>query len=339
MTPTIVPGTVPLLYVRTTGSDDNDGTSPGTAVQTLAAAVKLVAPGSTVFVGPGRYTGLVEIRNVTGSAMFPVQFIADPSGVQTGDPPGNVVLDANGDFAALVIATSPFVAVDGFVLTGAIPQTAPSQLSASAVEVRSGSDHVTVRNCVIGNNVSADGIRVQSPDVLVFNNLIYGAIHGIAVNGGATGVMLVNNTVADSSNIGLSFTLSGGVAPSGATLKNNIVQASHKVSVDVDQGPPSALQGYSADSDLVFQPTFGSNQLRDYLPIRARGATDLNEDAQFVDAAHGDFHLGSTSPAVNAGSSAIDPSLLDALLQRSTSSDGQPDSAPVDIGYHYPAGR
>jgi hypothetical protein len=336
-TATIVPGSVPELFVRTSGSDMNDGRSPDSAVQTLTRVARLIAPGTTVYVGPGRYMGTANIRNVKAPAAFPIQFMADSSGKHTGDAPGPVVLDAGGAVASLVIENATNVVADGFTLTGALPQSVPKHLSAAAVEVRKGSDHAIIRNCVIPGNGAADGIRIESASVLAFNNLISGALHGVEIIGAATGVSVINNTIATSKATGISLANSNGVAPTGAMLANNIVQDSHKVSIHVDQGPPTGLTNYVSSFNLVFQPNFGTNQERDYLPIRARGPNDINDDAQFVKSSQGDFHLKTTSPAIDAGTNDIEASLLSILLQRSTTSDGRPDQEPVDVGYHYPA--
>jgi hypothetical protein len=338
-TATIVPGSEPTLYVRSSGDDHNPGTSPAMALHSVTRAAKMLGPGSTVYVGPGHYKGLVEIKKVAGLATFPAQLIADPTGAHTGDPPGDVVLDADGDVAALIVSESPYFVADGFTLVGAAPQVTPKPLSGTAVAVRRGSDNTTIRNCVIRGDATADGIRVQAPNVLLFNNLIANTVHGISLSGEATDVRLINNTIAISGATGLALSLSAGVAPTGAVVKNNIIQESHKVSVSIAQGPPSALQGYTALTNIVYQPNFGINQLRDYLPIRAHGATDINRDADFVDSAGGDFHLKPGSPGIDAGTTSIDPALLDALLKRSTSSDGRADRTPPDIGYHYPAKR
>jgi hypothetical protein len=335
-TATIIPGSVPQLFVRISGNDGNDGQSPDTAVQTLSRALKMVAPGTTVYVGPGQYSGLVTVHGFGATAGFPLRLVADTKGTHTGDAPGPVELDAGGAVSSMIIENSTNVVVDGFTLTGAMPQVLPKKLTASAIELRAGSDHSTVRNCVIIGNGQADGMRIRASGVLAFNNLITNIFHGVEISGSVTGVTLINNTIAITGGTGVSLTLNAGAAPSGTILKNNIIQESHKVSILVDQGPPTALQGYDSSFNLVFQPNFGTNQDRDYLPIRARGANDINEDAQFVRSSGGDFHLKPTSPAIDAGDDNIDSTLLNTLFMRSTTSDGKPDKSPVDIGYHYP---
>src|SRR5262249_31165337 len=145
-TPTIIPGSVPFVYVRSAGNDANDGKSPELAVQTLNKAIKLATSGTTVFVGPGHYSGEVVIHNVGSSEAFPVQFIADTKGTHTGDAPGAVELDAAGAVSSVVLENAPYVVVDGFTMSGATPQVLPKKLTASAIEVRVGADHSIIRN-------------------------------------------------------------------------------------------------------------------------------------------------------------------------------------------------
>ena len=330
-------GQAKALYVRATGDDKKSGTSPDTAVQTINRAVHLVSPGSTVYVGPGHYVGRTQISGITPTAAAPVLFIADTTGVNTGDPPGDVVLDAAGDTVTVLITKAPYVTLDGFIMIGAMPQTMPAKVSATGVQVRSASTHVTIRNCVVRNSGPADGIRVDSSnDVLIFNNLLVENDRGIAISGASANVQVINNTIANNQRTGIAVKQKGGVAPSGTTVNNNIFQASaNRLAINIDQGPPSALGGYVGDFNLVFEPGAG-DQSASYSPAGIRGADDINEDAQFVDADNGDFHLEPNSPALNAGTDSIDPALLDALQQGSTTADGSADVSPVDLGYHYP---
>src|SRR6185369_8754720 len=70
------------LYVRASGSDDNSGTSPDSALRTVARATQrgVVAANQTILVGPGIYTGRADIAGVPTSEEAPLRIIADPSG-------------------------------------------------------------------------------------------------------------------------------------------------------------------------------------------------------------------------------------------------------------------
>jgi hypothetical protein len=106
------------------------------------------------------------------------------------------------------------------------------------------------------------------------------------------------------------------------------------VSIAVEDGPPSARDGYTGNFNLAFAPDLG-DQTKTYRPAVIQGLDDVNEDALFVDLEAGDFHLSPDSPARNAGTGDIDADLLNALLARTTSSNDQLDFPPVDWGYHY----
>lgn len=332
------------LYVRESGDDDAAGTSPETALRTVVNAMvkqapngtRLVKPGVTIYVGPGRYFGRVEITGIEATAEQPLRLIADTTGAATGDPPGDVILDADGDLFALRVSRSPYVTVDGFVITGASNSATDS---GTAVQARSSSSHFTLRNCIVSNGSPVDGVRINgAADALLFNNLIVDNNRGVIITGAAPRARLFNNTIAGSRSTGVTFRASGTEAPSGATLRNNIIQDSrNNISIDVDGGPPDSRTGYSGNFNLVFVADL-SDQTRSYRPPTVRGEKDINDDAIFIDAAGGNYRLDqSLSPAVDTGNGAIDPALVQALFERSTAADGATDSPPVDMGFHYPA--
>ncbi len=321
-----------ILYVRASGSDKNTGASPDHALGTVARAGQIVKPGGTVYVGAGHYVGRVDL-DVHGTGSQPVNLIADSSGEQTGDA-GDVILDAGGDIFALRLTTATDVTVDGFTITGAAPT---GNTSATQIEIRSASTGSAIKNCVVTNGDTADGIRIQdSAGVELFNNLIANNNRGILISGASRNATLINNTIVDNTNTGITIKETGSDAPSGATLLNNIVQDSgNNVNISVSDGPPSSLRGYSGDFNLVFLSSTG-DQSKGYRPTTIRGDNDINQDAGFAHPSRGDYSLGSKSPAIDAGTNAIDPDLLDELLARSADTNGDPDTAPADLGYHAP---
>ena len=324
---------ITTLYVRESGDDDATGTSPDRALKTAARAGQLLAPGVTVYVGPGRYEGRIDITGIDTTAAAPIRLIADTEGIQTGDAPGDVILDAGGDIFAVRVSNTSFVTIDGFIIVGA------DGTNSTGIQVRSTSTDVTIRNCVISNAGPADGIRVQnSNDIVVFNNLIFDNNRGVRIADGSQDAQIINNTIADNRAGGVSIggANAQGVAATGATVRNNVIQDSrNNVSISVDDGPPSARPGYTGNFNLAFITDL-DDQTKTYRPAVIRGDDDVNEDALFVDAENGDYHLADDSPARNQGTGAIDAALVNALLQRSTTADGALDTPPVDIGYHYP---
>jgi parallel beta-helix repeat protein len=326
------PPPITTLYVRASGNDDSAGTSPDTALKSVARAAQFLAAGVTVYVGPGRYEGRVDIPNLKTTADRPVQLIADPDGLVTGDAPGEVVIDANEDLFAIRLSGAPFVTIDGFTLVGAQPIGSADGI---VIQVRSGSSNAAIRNCVISAGGPADGIRVHSSnDVLIFNNLITDNNRGIRITDQSLGARVINNTIADNGNAGISISGSS----QNAFVHNNIIQGNrNNVSISVDDTDPSSRVGYDGDFNLAFAPDL-ADQTKTYRPSVLRGGHDVNADAMFIDAGGGDYHLASDSPAVDAGNPAkIDPVLISEVLARSTAPDGTVDTPPVDLGYHYPA--
>jgi len=324
------------IFVRTTGDDANPGTSPDQALKTIVAAADRLTPGSTIHVGPGHYRARVEITGVNGTAALPIRLIADTSGANTGERPGEVVLDGGADVVSLLVTRSPFVTVEGFLITGARPRENPEQ-SATAVHVRGGSTNFSLRHCLVANGTAADGIRIQaSSDALVFNNLFFANDRGIVVNGDSPRARLINNTVVDHERTGIVFADNAGAAPTGGNVVNNIIELNgNGLGITVGDGPPSSLVGYSGNFNLVFEPE-ATDQATNYRPASIRGDRDVNQDAQFINLEQGDVRMLPTSPAVDAGNGAIDPTLLSELFDRTTAEDGARDRMPVDMGYHYP---
>jgi len=330
--PTRTPGPPVTLFVSQNGTDSNPGFTAEQPLRTVEFAAKLLTPGSTMYVGRGVYRGRVAVTNVAGTEALPVRILADRSGEFTGDPNGDVILDADGASVGLIITNSPFVTVDGFILRGVAPALDPPS-AAVAVRVRGGSDVAVVQHCVIANAATADGIRVDSSsDVLLFNNLVFAADRGIVVTGSARRTQIINNSVALTNRAGISLRASGGAEPSDTQVINNVLQETGpNVGIDASGG----TEGYAGDYNLVFQPE-AEDPTAVYNPPEGRGANDLNVDPLIVNIAAGDLHLEPGSPAVDSGSGRIDSALEEALLARSTNSYGSRDRAPVDRGYHYP---
>ena len=338
------PGEAETFYVNPDGSDDNDGLAPDRPFRTLFHAVDGLTAGDVVYVAPGTYPLLphapgeplpaevAEFADIEGTTAQPVSFIADITGEKTLTDPGEVVIDGTNQAIGLRVSRSTNIIIDGFhVIRTRVNNGA-------GIQVRSDSNNATVRNCVISQ--SGDGIRVENAnDVLIFNNLIYDNDNrGIRISNGSVRARIINNTIVNNENRGVAI---GGanaqnVAPTGATLRNNLIQNNSNVSISIEDGPPSALEGYTGNFNLVFYAPL-ADQTKTYRPTTIVGANDVNEDAALVDPGDGDFHLQPTSPAIDAGTGNIGDALLAMLFDRATTADGVPDDPPVDIGYHYPA--
>lgn len=317
------------LYVRTSGKDANTGADPDNALRTISKAASIVRSDYKVIVGPGTYREGVTTSAV-GTAPQGLTFLADTTGQQTGDAAGPVVLDGQGtgDGAGFNLFNSGGTLIDGFTITN---------FTDAGIVIKSHSDNLTMQNCIIFSN-PGDGIRVQdSANVLVFNNLIYGnAGTGVALVGPTAGSPdghVINNTIFANQFRGLTVGTST-TSSQRAFVRNNIIQNSGTdFSIKVFAPPPATVPrsdvGYDADFNLVFPAT--------YQPTNVEGRHDIARDAQFVNAATGNFHLRTTSPAIDAGFSlsGMQQELQNFLRGRTTTGGNDCDKSALDLGYHY----
>jgi len=360
-----VPIPANTYYVRTSGFDPPDcsgGTSPATAWRTISKAAACVGAGDTVHVGGGTYVESV-LLTTAGTGLFPIRFVADVTGAQTGDG-GAVIVDAGLARAAFALDGADQVVLDGFTLTGSAGSTLPAG-GASIVR----SDDVIVRNCAIhGNalgihlddsdrgriesnviwsnfNTLGQGIRlVDADDVVIRNNLIYANLGaGILVSSGSTGLLIENNTLYRNGSIQIDVDALG----NSVVVRDNVICDAAAGIVGADGSTVT-----SKYNDVVFH-------VWNWLVVTP-GPGDQSNDPLFEDpdgadgilggsgAADDRFQLNSAapSPAIDRGEVvAASVALSDGshLAQRPTGLDGVndgtfPDGALVNLGYHYPSG-
>ncbi len=113
-------------FVRTSGNNANDGLTAATAFRTIQRAADVMVAGDTAYVGAGTYVEAVDTRRA-GTAASPIRFLADTSGVNTGDagtvtvtPPSTIdVFDLNHSYQTLQGFTTRGGA-DGVEVTGVL---------------------------------------------------------------------------------------------------------------------------------------------------------------------------------------------------------------------------
>jgi parallel beta-helix repeat protein len=325
----VPPAQARMVFVRQSGDDDNDGLSKTTALRTINKAAAVARAGDDVVVGSGTYVE-GDIRPI---AFGQVRFVGDRMGAFTSDEPGDVVIDATGFSAGFEFNRQLAMAVDGFVIFGAV----------NGIYVKTQSRQATITNNIVCNN-SQTGIYIQdSRDAVVFNNLVYNnGRTGILVTAntdGSPGASVLNNTVYRNSNRGTYFAGIDFGSPNGTVL-NNIVQSNGTAGLQVNV---TSIDGYLSAGNVSFDNRFASGTPTD--------VTDIEADPLFVDPAGADGLLGGvgyadddfrlselraaqdvTSPAVDAGTSLSRYMRLD---RGSTRTDGRPDRGFVDAGYHY----
>lgn len=327
------------LYVRALGSDGNDGTAPTRALATLATALARAGGGDTIIVGPGAYvptgTGSVlavlDITSKRAGAERPLVFLADPTGALTGDPPGEVLLDAQRELHGVRITRSTGIVLDGFVITGT------RGANAAGIQIRSASGDITIRNCEIRDN-DADGVRIEASDrTLIFNNLIHqNGLRGIQLSGGGSGSIgtrIINNTLAHNGNDGIS--VGSATLPTRSTfVRNNLVYRNGQRGIDAERGSSLA---YDADYNLVF-PLTRDGIAVGYGPLTPKGLHDLGVDPNLTAGyrlAQVQAGQAFNSPAIDAGDPETPEPLRSQLRARTTATNEAFDTGVVDIGFHY----
>lgn len=325
-----------LIFVRTSGSDNNDGRTPLHALRTLGYAAAVARPGVRVVVGPGTYfEGNISTRLPRNDRRdAPLEFVADPTGVQTGDQPGPVLVDAFGNDTGFLVYGDSNIRIDGFHVGGAGDAAIQVRYDVGA---RVAPSDVTIANCVLFSNAKS-GIDVRdTANAVILNNLTYAnGASGISVGGdivGSADALVAQNTSYGNGAYGILVgegDLSPVASPNAVVLSNTLANnalAGIKVT-------PASQRTYAGAFNV-------SNEPLD--PPSTKDVTDLYADPLFVNPAGADgilggpgfadddFHLQPASPAIDYG-----PADVTAVgLTGGTQGDGSPDIGTVDAGYHY----
>src|SRR5262249_12056929 len=113
------------------------------AGDSIAAAARKAAAGSTVVITPGTYT---RVSLEPGAVQDSVTRLADVSGVVSESAPAPITVDAQGGTAAFSISGATNLTVDGFTLRGGTT-TGVTVLDSSGI---------TIRDCTVKRN-TGDG--------------------------------------------------------------------------------------------------------------------------------------------------------------------------------------
>ncbi|NJM69357.1 MAG: DUF5123 domain-containing protein [Scytonema sp. RU_4_4] len=184
---------------------------------------------------------------------------------------------------------------------------------------RSASFNIDVYNNVVTGN-TADGIVIADEvpeqgdvsDVRVYNNIVYGngqqgvnPGQGIAVSSNVRNVEIINNTVfnnVQAFNIdGTGYKVTGGYKPTDIVVRNNIfADSTYRNGLIEDAGNVTLDSNlFTSEFEKLYEGGSGIDNLN------ANNNTEV-ESVEFVNSNSNDFHLTSTSPAIDIGSSAID---------------------------------
>jgi uncharacterized protein (TIGR03382 family) len=288
-------------HVATTGSDTNPGTAAA-PFRTIQKAANAVAPGDTVTIHAGTYTGFVV--NARGTQAAPISFVGD----------GTVNIDgaSTTDRDAVHIEGASYITVEGLTVTGA------GRAGISAID----SDHITVRKNKVDNNAKwgvfssfCDDFVVEGNELsrsgtqhgvyasnsadhpIIRNNYIWGnAMCGVHMNGDISyggdgtinGAIVEGNIIKDNGRLGGSGINGDGVT--NAVIRNNLLDGNHASGISlyrIDGGAASTgnqivnntvRMASDARWAVNIQDASSGNTLRNNILLNAaaaRGAVDI----------------------------------------------------------------
>ncbi|PYU91727.1 MAG: hypothetical protein DMG25_13865, partial [Acidobacteria bacterium] len=340
-------------YVSTTGSDSNDG-SAAHPWATIAHAASVVGPGSTVHVAPGTYRGQFN-TSASGTSSAYITYVSDTKwGAKIA-----------GGSSSTWSNYGAYVTIQGFDVTGPTGCCNAIYTAGNATQIIGNNVH-SVQNSNGCSSTGGGGIVVDSTNAQVIGNYAHdngpypaacNYIHGIYIanssnagsnahvynnisfrNSGwgiqlwhsATNEIIVNNTIFNNATGGIVVGAGSGsgVTDDNTVVSNNIVF--NNIGTDggiVEEGSTGTHNTYT--DNLVFGNTPVNISLQNGLT--ATGTVSANPlFVNFTGGTTGDYHLQSSSPAINKGTSNSAPT---------TDYDGRsrPQAGVFDIGaYEYP---
>ena len=329
-TPTPVPTPSPTptptpssggFYVSPNGSDSSSGsaTAPWATIQHAAAMVK---PGSVVHVAPGTYS--VVNTTIGGTASSRIRFVSDvkwgakivgsvtdTAWTNSGNYVDIVGFDISGNVRIGILNNASFVRTIGnnvHNIAGSCSSNGGAGIDNASF---TGTDNDIIGNVVhdVGNPAvqcyTVQGIYHSNLRGHILNNISYrNAAWGIQLWHAANNVVISNNLVFQNGEGGI--VVGDGDAPGGVTddntlVSNNIVmdnRSSWGAGLGIYEAGPTGT-GNKYLNNLIWNNTQGivlQNGLHD--------VNTINADPQLVNyqpAGGGDYHLQSTSRAINSG--------------------------------------
>lgn len=192
-------------YIRTMGSNSNDGLSPANAFASLEHFAKVARAGDTVYIGGGVYTEQARF-STSGTEDEPITVIGDTGGEFTGDE-GVVELGYNSSSEIVRVTDADHVRfyglrfqsgqeglratnASGIVIAGCVFDDARDK-SISVIEGSS----VRVSDCEISSRKS--GISVSDSSVSIVGCAISDCgDDGVKIEGGASGEVIATSVVS-----------------------------------------------------------------------------------------------------------------------------------------------
>lgn len=192
-----------------------------------------------------------------------------------------------------------------------------------------------------GTQYSDAEYRTTSPNAIIRNNLIYNSTTAGIMFYSSPGNKIYNNTIYNTTNTGgmyggISLTSTGGYASSNTDVKNNILVQNNPYAIFIDAGTGMTLNNnlyYHSSKTVTHYVSGSTNTLAQYQSKTGQDLNSVFKGPGFVNPTVNDFHLSSTSPAVNTGTTLV-------AVSEDLNSVSRPQGAGYDIGaYELPTGQ
>jgi hypothetical protein len=308
------------LYVSTTGS----GTSScaQTAPCTFAHADSLATPGTTVHVAPGTYSGAINLSKA-GTASDRIIWLSDS---HWGAHVANVIV--GGDYTdfegfdavggtdnVVILVTGNYARVIGNHVHN-LPIACTGNNGGAGIDFDGGEKNYTTHNQeAIGNLVEdigsgprdgscslVHGIYMAVPYGRAVNNIVRRATgDGITSWHAATNLIIVNNTLVDNGGNGI---LVGNGDTGGSTAGNHDSYVANNIAAHNAEWAITECCDATHHGPNTYVDNLGWANTYNVVGNIANGGTQtgsINVDPKFADYTGGDYHLQSTSPAINSG--------------------------------------
>ena len=311
-----------VLYVSPTGSDSNDG-SAAHPFATIQKAANSATPGVTVHVAPGIYQTVTSSKS--GTASQRIRYISDVQwGAKVmGSSSAEAVWMQDGSYVDLVgfdISTGSRLGVENngsYVrILGNYVHNIPGDCSGSGGAGIDNSNYSASNDDVIGNIVgnigpaghscnTVQGIYLSNSGGTTANNIVFAvSAWGIQMWHAATNATIVNNTVF---NCYGGIIVGAGDSPGGVTADNTLVANNI---VYKNSGYGIYEYGATGIHNRYLNNLVTGNPTEIALLNGLSASATVTADPQFTNYqanGTGDYHLQSTSPAINAGTSTSAP--------------------------------
>lgn len=323
---TPAPARIYNLYVATTGSDTNSG-SQAAPFRTIAKAASAAKPSTTIHVASGSYGNVST--TVSGNATGRIRIVSDTKwGAKIAGTGTEAHWDNRGSYVDIVgfdISGSGRLGIVNYGSFTKIEANHVHDLKISGGCTGSGGAGIVDANYsatdddIIGNVVHDIGVPGSCNGVQgiyhsnlrghIFNNIVYRvSAWGIHLWHAANNVVIANNTVfangAGGMGGGIEFGVGdspGGVVLDNTTVANNIVYGNATGIVQYCYSGQACIGSHNTVANNLVYGNGGSA-----ISLRVGSATGtVVADPQFVNYqsnGSGDYHLKSTSPAVDKGS-------------------------------------